>query len=259
MRKLWLVPVLIFSFAAHAAARTWSQLAIGGGFQAVILISNKTGSDWTGQFFPKQGFERPWAGTWQVNGQNYTGQTFFNVGLHAYGTAKFVLTGDDSLPVQTGYLFLWGTGNSSAGDVTVDYFYQFFRDGKLVMSAGTTEGNVHAIYSFPVEYSPTGVNTGIAWAPEIDSTPSTPFKITASLYVTNESGVAQLYGSKNLSFSGHAAQFINEIFPELSGSGFRGYAVLTAEHNVCLEVLRMDSVDNGFLLTSTPPAFVSSP
>jgi hypothetical protein len=170
-----------------------------------------------------------------------------------------VLTGDDSLPVQTGYLFLWGTGNSSAGDVTVDYFYQFFRDGKLVMSAGTTEGNVHAIYSFPVEYSPTGVNTGIAWAPEIDSTPSTPFKITASLYVTNESGVAQLYGSKNLSFSGHAAQFINEIFPELSGSGFRGYAVLTAEQNVCLEVLRMDSVDNGFLLTSTPPAFVSSP
>jgi hypothetical protein len=168
-----------------------------------------------------------------------------------------VLTGDDSLPVQTGYLFLWGSGNSSAADVSVAYFYQFVRDGKPVMSAGTTEGGVHAIYSFPVEYSPTGVNSGIAWAPEISTTPSKPFNITVTLYVTDESGVAQLYGLKNLSFSGHAAQFINEIFPELSGTGFRGYAVLTAEYNVCLEVLRMDSVENGFLLTSTPPAFVS--
>jgi hypothetical protein len=83
MRKLFLLPLLILSFTAHAAARTWSQLAIGGGYQAVILISNKTGSDWTGQVFPKQGFEKPWAGTWRVNDQNYTGQTFFNVGLSA--------------------------------------------------------------------------------------------------------------------------------------------------------------------------------
>jgi hypothetical protein len=257
MRKLWFIPLLILFFAAHAAARTWSQLAIGGGYQAVILISNKTGSDWTGQVFPKQGFEKPWAGKWQVNGQVFTGQAFFNVSLHAYGTAKFVLTGDDSLPVQTGYLFLWGTGGSSAADVSVAYFYQFSRDGKLVMSAGTTEGSVHSTYSFPVEYSPTGVNTGIAWSPEIDTTPSKPFNITAALYVTNESGVAQLVGTKNLSFSGHAAQFINDIFPELSGTGFRGYAVLTGEYNVCLEVLRIDYVDNGFLVTSTPPAFVS--
>jgi hypothetical protein len=233
------------------------QLAIGGGYQAVILISNKTGSDWTGQFFPKQGFERPWAGTWQVNGQDYTGQTFFNVGLHAFGTAKFVLTGDDSLPVQTGYLFFWGSGNSSAADVSVAYFYQFFQNGKLVMSAGTTEGGVHSTYSFPVEYSSAVVNTGIAWAPEIDTTPSKPFNITATLYLTNQSGVAQLYGVKTLSFSGHAAQFITDIFPELSGTGFKGYAVLTADYNVCLEVLRVDSIDNGFLLTSTPPAFVS--
>ena len=257
MRKLWLVPLIILSFAPHAAARTWSQLAIGGGYQAVILISNKTGSDWTGQVFPKQGFEKPWAGTWKVNGQNYSGQAFFNVGLHAYGTAKFVLTGDDSLPVQAGYLFLWGTGTSSAGDVTVAYFYQFFQGGKLVMSAGTTEGSVHSSYSFPVEYSPTGVNTGIAWAPEIDTTPSKPFNIAATLYVTNDSGVTQLYGVKNLSFSGHAAQFRNEIFPELTGAGFKGYAVLTADNIVCLEVLRLDTTDTGFLLTSTPPAFVS--
>src|SRR5690348_14327638 len=110
--RFWLVPVLVLSFTVLAEARTWPQLALGGGYRAVILISNKKATDWTGQFLPKQGHEQAWAGTWRVNGQDYTGQSSVNIAVPAYATTKVVLTGDDAVPVQTGYLFMWGTGAS---------------------------------------------------------------------------------------------------------------------------------------------------
>jgi hypothetical protein len=221
----------------------------------VILVSNKTASDWTGQFFAYQGHKKAWAGTWRVNGQDYTGRPSFNVALHGYGTAKIVLTGDESRDPETGYLFMWGLGTSSAYDVSIAYFYNYFRNGKLTTSMGSNEGASHNLYYFPVEYSRPGsaapVNTGIAWAPEYSTTPST-FEIKATLYLPNPSGTGQPYTSKNLTYTGHRAQFVSEIFPELQGTDFRGFLKLEADSVFFLEVLRMDTVDGGILLTSTP-------
>jgi hypothetical protein len=259
MRKLWLVPVLLLSFEALAEARTWPQLVLGGGYRAVILISNKKSSDWSGQFFPKQGQEKVWAGTWRVNGQDYTGQAYFNSAVPAYTTVKVVLTGDDAVPVQGGYLFMWGTGTSSAYDVSISYFYEYYQNGKLMMSNGSIESAPHTTFYFPLEYSTTAsgvVNTGIAWAPEISTTPNV-FNMTATLYLTDESGIGRLYASKTFPYSGHAAQFITEIFPEISAAGFKGFLKLQADYNVFLEVLRIDSTDSGFLLTSTPPDYTT--
>src|SRR5262249_3380022 len=160
------------SFEVLAEARTWPQLSLGGGYRAVILISNKKSTDWTGQFFPKQGHEQVWAGTWRVNGQDYTGKDSFSIGVPAYATAKVVLTGDDAVPVQSGYLFMWGTGASSAYDVAISYFYEYYKDGKLTMSNGSIEGAAHTTFTFPLEYSTTAsgvTNTGIAWAPELST------------------------------------------------------------------------------------------
>jgi hypothetical protein len=255
MRKLWLVPLLILSFEVLAEARTWPQLALGGGYQAVILISNKKSTEWTGQFFPKQGHENAWAGAWRVNGQNYTGQASVNIVVPGYTTTRVVLTGDDAVPVQTGYLFMWGTGPSSAYDVSISYFYEYYRDGKLALSNGSIESAPHTTFYFPLEYS-AGVNTAIAWAPEISTTPK-EFNMTATLYLTDKSGVGRPYASKTFPYSGHAAQFVTEIFPELSNADFKGFLKLEAQYNVFLEVLRMDSTDSGFLLTSTPPDFTT--
>jgi hypothetical protein len=251
--------VLLLSFEALAEARTWPQLAIGGGYRAVILISNKKNTDWTGQFFPKQGHEQVWAGTWSVNGQDSTGQSSFNIVVPAYTTTKVVLTGDDTVPVQTGYLFMWGTGTSSAYDVSISYFYEYYQAGKLMMSNGSIEGAPHTTFYFPLEYSTTAsgtVNTGIAWAPEISTTPK-QFNMTATLYLTDESGVGRLYAAKTFAYSGHAAKFVTEIFPEVGVASFKGFLVLQADYNVFLEVLRLDSTESGFLLTSTPPDFTT--
>ena len=259
MRRLWLVPVLILFFEVVAEARTWPQLVLGGGYQAVILISNKKSSEWDGQFFPKQGHEKVWAGTWRANGQDYTGKASFNIAVPAYTTTKVVLTGDDAVPVQSGYLFMWGTGGSSAYDVSISYFYEYYKDGKLMNSNGSIEGAAHTTFYFPLEHSTTAsgaVNTGIAWAPEISTTPN-GFNMTATLYLTDESGMGRLYASKTFPYSGHGAQFITEIFPEISGADFKGFLQLQAEYNVFLEVLRIDSTQSGFLLTSTPPDFLT--
>jgi hypothetical protein len=258
MRKLWLVPVLLLSFEVLAEARTWPQLVLGGGYRAVILISNKQSTDWTGQFFPKQGHEKPWAGTWRANGQDYTAQGYFNVAVPAYTTIKVVVTGDDAVPPQSGYLFMWGTGASLAYDVSISYFYEYYQNGKLMVSNGSIEGAPHTTFNFPLEYSTTAsgvVNTGIAWAPEISTTPNNGFNITATLYLTDASGIGRLYGSKTFPYSGHAAQYITEIFPELSGADFKGFVRLQADYNVFLEVLRIDLTGSSFLLTSTPPDF----
>jgi hypothetical protein len=256
MRKLWLVPLLFVFSSAFASARTWPQLALGGGYKAIILISNKLGTDWSGQFFPNQGHKKSWAGTWRVNGQDYTGQAYFNLALHGNETAKIVLSGDDASPTQTGYLFMWGTGSSSAYDVSISYFYAYYQNSKLITSTGSIEEAPHKVFQCPVEYTPTtasvGVDIGIAWAPEYSNTPET-FNMSATLYLTDKSGAVQLYGTKTLPYSGHAAQFIDEIFPELHGTEFKGYLQIAAEYEIFLEVIRMDSVDNGILLTATRP------
>jgi hypothetical protein len=257
MRRLLLVLVLILSFEVLAEARTWPQLALGGGYRAVILISNKKNTDWTGQFFPKQGHEQVWAGTWRFNGQDYTGQSSFNIAVPAYTTTKVVLTGDDAVPVQTGYLFMWGTGTSSAYDVSIAYFYEYYQGGQLMMSNGSIEGAPHTTFYVPLEYSTTAsgtVNTGIAWAPEI-STTSPQFNIKATLYLTDVSGTRSY--TKTIPYSGHAALFITEIFPEVAVTSFKGFLELQADNNVFLEVLRLDTTESGFLLTSTPPDFTT--
>jgi hypothetical protein len=255
MRKVWLVLILLLSFEVAAEARTWPQLALGGGYQAVILISNKKSTNWSGEFFPKQGHEKVWAGTWRVNGQDFTGSASFSTVVPAYTTIKVVLTGDDAVPVQSGYLFMWGTNGSSAYDVSISYFYEYYKDGKLMMSNGSIEGAAHTTFYFPLEYSKSAsgiVNTGIAWAPEISTTPQA-FNITATLYLTDASGLGRQYASKTFPYSGHAAQYITDIFPDISLAAFKGFLELQVDYNVFLEVLRVDSTDSSFLLTSTPP------
>src|SRR5207248_6997719 len=107
-------------------------------------------------------------------------------------------------------------------------------------SKGSIEGAPHTTFYFPLEYSPTAsgtVNTGIAWAPEISTTPN-GFNMTATLYLTDQSGVGRPYASKTFPYSGHAAQFITEIFPEVNVGAFKGFIKLQADFNVFLEVLR---------------------
>jgi hypothetical protein len=227
---------------------TWPQLALGGGYQCVILISNKTAFEWTGAFNLYQGYESAWVGNWSVNGQDFTGENGFTITLPSHGTMKIVIKGTDT--VRAGYLTMYGSGYSSSYDVSIAYFYQYLTNGKLTTSTGSTDANSYKTFYFPVEASPS-TNTGIAWAPDY-STPET-FDMIATLYIPDESRVGQIYASKTIPISGHGGMFVDQMFPELSGTEFHGFLKIEAAYYFCLEVLRMDSAATGFLLTSTPP------
>jgi hypothetical protein len=214
-----------------------------------LLVSNKTAFDWTGEFSVYQGHEQTWAGRWWVNGREYTDSDYFAVTVPSYGTAKLVLTGDAA--VRVGYMEMYGSGYSSSYDVSIAYFYQYFQGGKLTTSTGSRDADWSKIFYAPVEAAPS-VNTGIAWSPSGFLTPES-FEMLFTLYIPDETGYGQVHSSKRIDFTGHGALFINEIFPELAGTTFKGYLKIETPEYICLEVLRMDSVEGGILLTATPP------
>lgn len=123
MRKLIGFILLVWLCAIPAGAPpvgepfTWAQLALGGGYQCVLLVSNKTASDWTGNFYVFQGYQQTWAGRWWVNGLEYTGSDYFVVNIPSHGTTKLVLTGED--PVRVGYMENHGSQFFSIWDVLI--------------------------------------------------------------------------------------------------------------------------------------------
>jgi hypothetical protein len=228
------------------AAVTYPQLALGGGYQCVVLVSNKTPFEWAGKFYLYQGQKARWSGTWAVNGKSYTGSDGFNIIVPGYGTSKIIITGDDT--ARSGYMEMSASGSSSTYDVVLSYFYQHFSNGKMDTSTGSPDADSYKTFYFPVEFSAT-TNTGFAWAPWLSYT---NFEIIATLYVSADSGNVTIY-TKKITFDGHKGQFINQLFPELNSADFRGYLKLESQNYFYLEVLRMDTTENGILFTSIPP------
>jgi hypothetical protein len=210
------------------------------------LVSNKTSFEWAGKFYIYQGSKQKWSGSWAVNGKSYTGSDGFNVIVPGHGTSKLLITGDDT--ARAGYMEMSASGNSSTYDVSISYFYQHFSNGKMDTSTGSRDADSYKTFYFPVELSAT-TNTGFAWAPWLSYY---NFEIIATLYVADDSGIVTVY-TKTTTFNGHNAQFINQLFPELNGTEFKGYLKLEAPNYFYLEVLRMDNTENGALFTSTPP------
>lgn len=120
----------------------------------------------------------------------------------------------------------------------------------MTTSTGSGRSSRGGVFYTPVEAS-SSVNTGIAWSPFSYYAPQS-FEMLATVYIPDESGHGQVQSSKKINFTGHGALFITEIFPELAGTTFTGYLKIEAPYNICLEVLRMDSVEGGILLTATP-------
>ena len=117
--------LVLIGWCGTAAGATFSQLALGGGYQCVLMISNKTATAWQGTASLKQGNNQAWVTPWSLNGDNRTGTGSFDVVLAAGGTAKYLLTGDAS--ARAGYLVLNANSGFSATGVAVAFFYNASR------------------------------------------------------------------------------------------------------------------------------------
>jgi predicted choloylglycine hydrolase len=224
---------------------TWPQLALGGGYECTMLISNNSDAAWSGRVSLKEGNDEQWSGPWRFNGQEGTGTGGIDLSIAAKGTIKVRLSGDST--TRSGYLQMKGTDPSSVVDLAVSYFYNYLVGGKLVESVGSSAGDPGRTFSFAVEKT-AGANTGFAWAPD---SVTTPFPIVLTLYDANGNEMDK----KTITYAGHEARFFDQVFNSVP-SGYLGRVKIDSEELIHLEVLRLDLTETGFQLTSTPPSRV---
>ncbi len=226
----------------YGSSLTWPQLALGGGYECTILLSNKRDSAWTGHCNLAQGNNETWTGAWSLDGELRSGTGAFSISIPPHSTVKLRLSGDAS--TQSGYLRLYADGNSTVYDVASSYFYDYLKDGRLQLCTGSAPATSGRVFWFPVERSPS-IDTGVAWAP---GDVSGPFPLVVSLFDHAGTQAQQ----KTLTFAGHQARFFREIFDNVP-CRFLGRMRIESEENIHLEVLRFEQTEAGFQLTATPP------
>ena len=164
-----------------SAAITFPQMALGGGFEVVLLISNERNLGWSGRAVLRQARDEDWTGEWTVNRLGVPGTTQFELDLPGKGTEKYVIRGDSAL--RAGYLVIEGKTGFPTEDIAVSLFYNLLEDRQLIDSTGIPPAAAGDGFIFPVEKG-LQVNTGMAWA---SATFTIPFEIVVILH--DHSGV----------------------------------------------------------------------
>lgn len=228
MRRASFVILLAILACQFLYPASYSQIAIGAGSECTIILNNKLGTQFTGALDLRKG-----------NGETWTSR---QVTLAPYASFTITYAGTPA-GVQIGYLEVVGTGASSANDVAVVVFYNFYSGGRLVDSIGIPRGEMSSGHIFAVQKSET-VNTALAWS-RFD--PTAPFDITLTLYAYAGDVVAQ----KTVSFTGHMAKYLDEIFSSVP-IGLVGYVRVVSPQPISMTVLRFQTAGDVFQLTATP-------
>lgn len=245
MRRAAFVVCLVI-FACPCLHAQYAQLVLGGGYECVVILTNKLATEFNGGVDLRRGNGEPWNTPFQVNGEP-SSSTDVDVTLPAFGSVKLLLQGEETTAI--GYLVVFGSGVNSGGDVAVAFFYNFYSDGRLVDSVGVPRGALYTSHAFGVEKS-AKVNTAFAWAPPWTSLPA--FDITVRLYDAAGNQVQQ----KVVPYTGHFAKYFTEVFDGVPAN-FVGHVRVISPQSICLAVLRFETVGDLFQLTSTPSTILS--
>ena len=145
----------------HYVREVYPHLALGGGFEVILLASNQSQGDFLGVAQLDGGawpMDRPWA----LDGEDRTGQSSFEIRLGPRQTQKFRLSG--TRDAVAGWLEI----KSPVLALATSYFYNFFSSpttefGRPMFEDSTGVGAARPVtaVSFPVERS-SSVNTGLA-------------------------------------------------------------------------------------------------
>ncbi len=216
----------------------YPQLAIGGGYEVVLMVANQGDQVWDGQAILNAG---SWAHDWSLDGVGRTGESSFDIRLEPSETRKFVLRGGGQ--ALSGLLEIIGGEDSSVRDLPTAFFYRYLAPGSgqsevLVDSTGVAPAAKELGVSFPVERSAT-VNTGLAIRKALGN-------VTFTLF-DSEGNFLQ---SVNRPLNG--ALFFDEIFAG-TGTEFIGLMKAESPTGLACTVLRLEfTEDGGFQLTSIP-------
>jgi len=240
MRRTALIVVLAIIACPFLHAQ-YAQLALGGGYECVVILTNKLPTEFSGGVDLRKGNGESWGTPFRVNGE-LSSSANVHVTIPAFGSVKLLLQGEPAASI--GYLVVYGSGANTGSDVATTFFYNFYSGGQLVDSIGVPPVFQAQNYMFAVERSAT-VNTGFAWAPPW--TPLPPFDITVTLYDAAGNQVQQ----KAVPFTGHSAKYFSEVFDGVP-QNFVGHVRVVSPQSIRIAVLRFETVGAAFQLTSTP-------
>ena len=214
-------------------------LPLGGGYEAVVIVSNTSNTPWTGAMVLLKGFADPWDWDWKVNGVGQSDNAK-EIRLGGRETRKYRFTGGSE--IRTGYLGLYG---DSFLDIAVQMFYEFRSGGGLLDSVGVPKGVNKTDAIFNVEKSTT-VNTGLAMSPGYRA--NKDFIFTATLFDDSGDEVDR----KRFRLEEHASFFFDEVFDDVGGD-FLGHVQLESDSDwFQVVVLRLELTGKAFQLTSVP-------
>ncbi len=234
----------------------YPQLAIGGGFEAVFLVSNPSVDSWRGTLrLPNFGSGS--GVVWLLNGEDRTGLDSVEVELPARGSGRFVFSAPDGAPPVSGPLIVEGLEGSLPTDLATSLFFDYSTGGVLVDSVSVPSSPSSRLAVIPIERFPEErVNTGVAIqsgeenaAAVVSGNPTQPsFRI--SLY--DAQGI-RLDTAVN-PFPG--PRYVDQIFPpEAFPEGrFVGSLAVESETPFHILALRQRLLDQGrFQLTGVAP------
>ena len=256
-KRMFPVVLLILgtpTWAQESDAVVYPHLVVGGGFQVVVLTTNPTERSWEGSMrLPDFGYGS--GRSWVRNGIDRTGSDAAPLLLEPQATTRHVLAAPPGSPIWSGVFQIEGGTDSSAADLAVTFFLEYWLDGELVDMVGVAASPAAHRVSIPVEVSPsTSTNTGIAIRrPRNDGSAGeepAPFRMT----LFDEEGESL----DTVPVEMEGARFASEFFPDHAGQGeFIGSILCESQGPFHLVALRQRLLEGGrFHLTGVPAAIL---
>ncbi len=204
----------------------YPQLAVGGGYEVVLIVNNTGDTTWQGTIEP-------------LLDDGSLDYLTAQVVLQPRETKKLILSGGADA-ITTG-LAIRGDAGSSTSVLAVAYFYNYFAAGVLADSTGVPMGVASSRFTFPVERSEL-INTGLAIRRLATQTDS---PITLTLYNADGTLFEEVPAGSDF------AHFFDELFDDVP-TDFKGSLVAESADEFYLVVLRLQYTQGGFQLTSVP-------
>ena len=258
MFKQFLPTALLFLgtpiWAQESEPVVYPHLVVGGGFQVVVLTTNPTDEPWEGSMrLPDFGSGS--GRSWMHNGADRSGSDSTPLILEPQATMRHVLAAPAGSPIWSGVFQIEGGNGSSAADLAVTFFLEYWLDEELVDMVGVAASPAAHRVSIPVEVSPsTSTNTGIAIrrprSGDAAGDEPAPFRMT----LFDEEGESL----DTIPVEAEGAKFASEFFPDHAGQGeFLGSILCESHDPFHLVALRQRLLEGGrFHLTGVPAAIL---
>ena len=206
----------------------YPQLAVGGGYEVVLLIENNSSSAWRGRAEP-------------LLKDGSLDFLVTDLSLAAGETRKMTFSGGSETKA-TG-LEIFGYPGYPTSALSVAYFFNYFENGKLTDTFGLPKGQGAEKFTLPVEET-AAISTGVAAR-------RLPYETDSSVTLTLRDAQGKQIG--RVTRSCDFAAFVFEIFPGLP-EGFIGSMTVESDTRFFMTVLRMEEQPGGGVqFTSCPP------